>query len=95
VPTAEPTATPAPAYDIYIMFEYGCDGVNCVDNELEAYGAFTSGFSPNATRYYRPTSGTGFAYKIGSIFPTGSPAIYMNSTPYVSCPTAAQCGAEE
>ena len=80
-----------PAYDIYIMFEYGCLDGDCVDNELEAYGAFTSGFNPNLTRYYRPTSGTGFAYKIGSIFPTGLPVIYMNSTPYVSCPTAAQC----
>jgi len=83
-----------PAYDIYIMFEYVCDGVNCVDNEIDAYGAFTPGFNPNPTRYYRPTYFSGVAYKIGSIFQTGSPVIYMNSTPYVSCPTAAQCGAE-
>ena len=79
-------------YDIYIMFEYGCDGVNCVDNELEAYGAFTVGFSPNYTRYYAPSVFTGVAYKIGSIFPSGTPVIYMNSTSYVSCPTAAGCG---
>jgi hypothetical protein len=81
-----------PAYDIYLMAEYGCDGIYCVDNGLEAYGAFTVGFSPNYTRYYATTSFTGVAYKVVTIFPSGSPAILMSSTPYVSCPTAAGCG---
>jgi hypothetical protein len=77
------------------MFEYACDPETnlCVATGLEAYGAFTSGFSPNPTRYYKPTYFSGVAYKIGSIFQTGSPVIYMNSTPYVSCPTAAECAA--
>ena len=74
------------------MAEYGCDGVNCVDNEIESYGAFTAGFSPNYTRYYAPSVFTGVAYKIVNIFQSGSPAILMNSTSYVSCPTAAGCG---
>jgi hypothetical protein len=100
-PSVTPPTTPCPSvsvstpvnYDIFIMYEYGCLDGDCVDNGIEAYGAFTPGFSPNPTRYYRPTSGTGFAYKIGSIFQSGSPAILMNSTSYVSCPTAAQCTA--
>lgn len=81
-----------PAYDIYLMAEYGCDGFNCVNNELEAYGAFTVGFNPNYIRYYAPSAFTGVAYKVVTRFQSGSPAILMSSTPYVSCPTAAECG---
>ena len=91
-PTPNPTPTPTPAYDIYLMAEYGCNGVNCVDNEIEAYGAFTAGFSPNYSRYYAPSVFTGVAYKIVTLFQSGTPAILMNSTSYVSCPTAAGCG---
>ena len=92
-PPTTPCATPAATYDIYLMTEYTCNeaGDACEETGEEPYGAFPVNFTPNGTRYYRPSSPTGYAYKVGSIFQSGSPAILMSTVSYISCTTAAEC----
>jgi hypothetical protein len=88
--TTTSTTTAAP-YDIFFMTEYICDNGSCVATGEQKYGAFPVGFSANPIRYYRPATPTGFAYTVGSRFQSGSPAIIMSSTSFISCATAAGC----
>jgi hypothetical protein len=90
-PTTTTTTTASP-YDTYILTEYECDGAGgCVETGLQPYGAFPVGFTKNALRYYIPATPTGFAYRVGSLFQSGTPKIIMSTTSYISCPGVLGC----
>ena len=79
-------------YDYFTMDEYTCDGLgNCVLTGLTPLVAFPTGFTPIATRYYVPSTFSGFAYKNASTASAGSAIIMSTAGSLTNCPVLLGC----